>query len=72
MRSGARSTIATLWQVNDEATAALMSELYSNLTAPNMTKAEALRQAQLKILAIPKYRQHPFYWAPYVLVGNWL
>lgn len=72
VRSGARSTIATLWQVSDLATALLMAELYQNLTNPGMTKADALRQAQLKVLREPQFRQHPFYWAPYVLVGNWL
>ncbi len=72
VRSGARSTIATLWQVNDAATAILMAELYSNLANQQITKAEALRQAQLTILNNPQFRQHPFFWAPYVLVGNWL
>lgn len=72
VRSGARSTIATLWQVNDEVTALLMTQLYSNLTNQQMTKAQALRQAQLTVLQEPRFRQHPFYWAPYVLVGNWL
>jgi CHAT domain-containing protein len=37
-----------------------------------VTKAEALRRAQQSILQNPKYSQHPYYWAPYVLVGNWL
>ena len=72
VRSGARSTIATLWQVNDAVTAMLMSQLYDNLTNPQLTKAEALRQAQLTVLQEPRFRQHPFYWSPYVLVGNWL
>lgn len=72
VRSGARSTIATLWQVNDEATAILMAQLYRNLSDRQITKAEALRQAQLTVLRNPKFRQHPFFWAPYVLVGNWL
>jgi CHAT domain-containing protein/uncharacterized protein HemY len=72
VRSGARSTIATLWQVNDEATALLMTELYDTLAKGQITKAEALRQAQLKVLREPQFRQHPFFWAPYVLVGNWL
>ena len=72
VRAGARSTIATLWQVNDEATALLMSELYSNLANQQITKAEALRQAQIRVLQEPQFRRHPFFWAPYVLVGNWL
>ncbi len=70
VRSGARSTIATLWSVQDESTAELMSQLYENLHRSGMTRAEALRQAQLKLLRSSEY-QHPFYWAPFVLVGNW-
>lgn len=72
VRSGARSTIATLWQVNDEATAILMSDLYRQLATRTHTKAEALRHAQLTVLREPKFREHPFFWAPYVLLGNWL
>ncbi|MDF5725843.1 MAG: CHAT domain-containing protein [Rhizonema sp. PD37] len=70
VRSGARSTLASLWQVDDESTSVLMSEFYRQLTHdPNLTKAEALRRAQEFVL---KDKGHPFYWAPYVLVGNWL
>jgi CHAT domain-containing protein len=70
VRSGARSTLATLWSVNDQSTAAFMAEFYRQLTQPNITKAEAQRLGQIKLLKDPKYR-HPFYWAPFVLVGNW-
>ncbi|KAM3102285.1 CHAT domain-containing protein, partial [Phormidesmis sp. 146-12] len=70
VRSGARSTIATLWSVQDNSTAILMAQLYEELRQPGMTIAEALRQAQLKVLRSPDYQQ-PFYWAPFVLVGNW-
>jgi CHAT domain-containing protein len=72
VRAGARSTLATLWQVSDEATALLMSRFYSELANNTVTKAEALRRAQLSVLEIERFRRHPFYWAPYVLVGNWL
>jgi CHAT domain-containing protein len=72
VRAGARSTLATLWAVNDEATAALMVRFYQELANSTVTKAEALRRAQQFILKDPRYRQHPYYWAPYVLVGNWL
>ncbi|NEQ53962.1 MAG: CHAT domain-containing protein, partial [Leptolyngbya sp. SIO3F4] len=72
LRSGARSTLATLWQVNDESTATLMVEFYQQLTDnPGMSKSAALRAAQLKLLKHSQYQQ-PFYWAPFVLVGNWL
>jgi CHAT domain-containing protein/tetratricopeptide (TPR) repeat protein len=83
VRSGARSTLATLWAVNDQSTAMLVTEFYRNLVGVAtesgstelgqlpMSKAQALRQSQLTLLRDPKY-QHPFYWAPFVLVGNWL
>ena len=71
MRSGARSTLATLWSVQDQSTAELISQFYKTLNQPGVSKAEALRQAQLSLLHSPQY-QHPFYWAPFVLVGNWL
>jgi CHAT domain-containing protein len=71
VRAGARSTLATLWQVSDESTALFMSEFYSELAkSRNVNKAEALRRAQVKLLQNSKY-QHPYFWAPYVLVGNW-
>lgn len=71
IRSGARSTLATLWSVNDQSTALLMAEFYRKLTTSDVGKAEALRQAQLSLLKKHGF-QHPFYWAPFVLVGNWL
>lgn len=70
VRSGARSTIATLWSVQDNSTAELITHFYTALKQPGITRAEALRQAQLSLLRSPDY-QHPYYWAPFVLVGNW-
>ncbi|MGK7894822.1 MAG: CHAT domain-containing protein [Xenococcus sp. (in: cyanobacteria)] len=71
VRAGAKSTIATLWSVNDAATAWLMSQFYQELVINQKEKSQALRDAQLALLQDSPY-QHPFYWAPYVLVGNWL
>ncbi|MDC0835308.1 CHAT domain-containing protein [Geitlerinema sp. CS-897] len=71
IESGARATVATLWSVRDRSTANLMVEFYRQLARPGINKAEALRQAQLSLLARPEY-DHPFFWAPFVLVGNWL
>ncbi|MEQ8467825.1 CHAT domain-containing protein [Coleofasciculus sp. E1-EBD-02] len=71
VRSGARSTLATLWSVDDQSTAMLMVKFYQELAQANVTKAEALRQAQLALLQQSRFR-HPFYWAPFVLLGNWL
>ncbi len=70
VRSGARSTLATLWSVDDQATAMVMGQFYQNL-AKRETKAGALREAQLQLLQDQKFR-HPYYWAPYILLGNWL
>ncbi|ARV63113.1 hypothetical protein BZZ01_19575 [Nostocales cyanobacterium HT-58-2] len=71
VRSGARSTLASLWSLDDASGAQLVSRFYHELAKKNMTKAEALRQAQLSLLQDPDYR-HPIHWAPYVLLGNWL
>ena len=68
VRAGARSTLATLWTVDDESTTNFIGELYSKLN-DGLSKAEALQQAQLAILA---KEDRPYFWAPYILVGNWL
>ncbi|WP_017318553.1 CHAT domain-containing protein [Mastigocladopsis repens] len=68
VQAGARSTLATLWSVDDESTANLMSKFYQQLNA-GVNKAEALQRAQLAIFAQEK---SPYFWAPFVLVGNWL
>jgi CHAT domain-containing protein len=70
VRAGARSTIASLWSVSDEATQLLMSNLYEKLVATNLGKAESLQTAQQSLLRTKEYRA-PFYWAPFILVGNW-
>ncbi len=73
VRSGARSTIATLWSVKDESTVTLMDQFYQQLSenSSSMTKAEALRQAQISLIHSSNFN-HPFYWSPFVLIGNWL
>ncbi|WP_348236982.1 CHAT domain-containing protein [Trichocoleus sp. Lan] len=70
VRSGARSTLATLWSVQDESTAKLMGEFYQQLLQGE-SKVKALRQAQIALLKQPKYA-HPFYWSSFILVGSWL
>jgi len=68
VRSGARSTVATLWPVDDKATSEFMTLFYQELVKPGATKAGALRQAQLGLL---KDFPQPYFWAAFVLVGNW-
>ncbi len=71
VRSGARSTLATLWSVNDRSTAFFMVEFYRELGQPGVTKAQAVRNAQLALLKQSQY-EHPYYWSPFILLGNWL
>jgi len=71
VRSGARSTLASLWAVDDQSTSTFMVEFYKQLSQPNMSKAQALRQAQISLIKQSRFK-HPFYWAPFVLIGNWL
>lgn len=70
--AGCPSIIVSQWKVQDESTAQLMSAFYRNLKA-GKGKAEALRQAQLSLLrSNPRSKiQHPFYWSPFILVGDW-
>jgi CHAT domain-containing protein len=98
--------MATLWRIADESTGVFMSRFYTLLQQEGMTKAEALRQAQVEFIEgktgdgaggesglkrnrgrmldadtrdeketlsslSPDYR-HPYFWAPFILMGNWL
>jgi CHAT domain-containing protein/Tfp pilus assembly protein PilF len=85
-RKGAKAVISSLWQLNDNSTAGLMSDFYKRWIdgGGKVMKAEALRQAQIDLLkgrlvshagssaadAGTSYAQ-PYYWAPFVLMGNW-
>ncbi|HLP90829.1 MAG TPA: CHAT domain-containing protein [Nostocaceae cyanobacterium] len=71
VRAGARSTLASLWQIDDESTARFVGEFYRELRSNNITKAEALRRAQVQLLNHPNYKL-PSFWSAYVLIGNWL
>jgi CHAT domain-containing protein len=94
----AKAVIASLWTVNDASTSLLMQQFYKNLATGKMTKAEALRQAQLSVLKgnvtakdaprrsgetdinvtvtsgdrapSPANFSQPYYWAPFILIGN--
>ncbi|MEN9521170.1 MAG: hypothetical protein RLZZ381_3758 [Cyanobacteriota bacterium] len=80
VRSGS-STVASLWSVEDDSTSKLMSQFYRELENPATQKVDALQQAQLSLIKslranppLPELKQlppHPYYWAAYVLLGNW-
>ena len=71
IRSGARSTIASIWNADDEAAADLVTFFYKALgRGTTISKAEALRQAQIKMIHSQRHNL-PVYWSPFVLIGNW-
>ena len=73
VRAGVRSAIATLWPVSDESTPDIIDSFYTKLQDQTLTKAEALQQAQIAMLQSDDItRQHPYRWAPFILIGNWL
>ncbi len=79
IRAGARSTVATLWNINDASTADFMVRFYQQLQRPDLNRAEALRNTQIAFLQNAEgsdysgtdYRR-PYHWAAFILVGNWL
>jgi len=70
MYAGARRVVVSLWSVNDKATAALMQRLYTGMLRTNKTPAAALRAAQIEMLRTGPW-QSPYYWAPFVMQGEW-
>jgi len=72
VKSGARSALASLWFINDKAASMLLVDFYKRLLdSDTITKAQALQKAQINLLEQDAY-QHPTYWAPFLLIGNWL
>jgi CHAT domain-containing protein len=71
IKAGAQSALGTLWSVNDDATARLIDAFYRGLVIDKLSRAEALRRAQLELLADPSF-SHPYYWAPFLLINAWL
>ena len=71
LKAGARSAVATLWAINDDATSQLVTRFYEEIKAGKVTKAQALRTAQLQLIADQRY-SHPAVWSPFLMLGNWL
>ena len=71
IKAGCRAALASLWFVSDQASALMVDEFYRALAKPGTTKAKALQHAQTVLRNDPRFR-HPRYWAPYIMIGNWL
>ena len=68
--AGTPTILATLWSVDDQSTYILMKDFYKYWHNKGLDKIEALRQAQNSLKSIPDY-SHPFYWAPFIIIGDW-
>jgi CHAT domain-containing protein/predicted negative regulator of RcsB-dependent stress response len=71
LKSGARSALGSLWPIYDEVAQQLFPAFYRQFNEPGINKAQALQQAQMKLLGSDEFR-HPNFWAAFILVGNWL
>jgi len=71
IKAGARSALATLWNINDEAAVDLVLDFYRELKNPATSRAVALQRAQLKLIENPRY-EHPGYWSAFLMINNWL
>lgn len=71
LKAGARSAVATLWQISDAATVEIIQSFYEQSNVAGQSKASALRNAQLKLIRSEQF-YHPSDWAPFLLIGNWL
>ncbi|MDM7925455.1 MAG: CHAT domain-containing protein, partial [bacterium] len=70
LHAGVPSTVASLWPVDDASTAVFMERFYGRLKA-GMSRTEALRQAKIECIRSRDLIRDPFYWAPFVLIGDW-
>jgi len=72
MRARAKAVMGSLWPVADDAAVRLMQRFYVGLTQQDhISKAQALQRSQVALLQTPDFA-HPFFWAPFILIGNWL
>lgn len=71
IKARAKSVMGSLWPVADEAAVRLMGRFYDGLLRDGRTKAQALRESQMALMRSRDFA-HPFYWGPFILIGNWL
>ena len=70
MYAGVPRVVASLWQVSDRGTAELMKRFYRGMLVEGLTPAAALRAAQRGLAANPRWAS-PYFWAPFILQGDW-
>jgi len=70
MYAGASRVVSSVWNVDDRASAQLMSRFYGAMLAKGFSPARALRDAQLSLLREPRW-SNPHYWAAFGLQGDW-
>ena len=68
--AGSKSVVASLWKVDDQATEALMADLYPSMLQKGMSPAAALRAAKLKVMQDPRWHA-PYYWAGFIVQGEY-
>jgi len=68
--SGTRSIMVSLWSISADSTLKLMESFYKKIKDEKMSKAEALQKAQIEMMHDERY-SHPYYWAPFILIGDW-
>ncbi len=69
IQAGASSALASLWSISDDITPEVVKEFYTGMQTENITKAKALQQAQKSFIA---RGEHPAYWSPFIIIGDWL
>ncbi len=74
LKAGVKTALASLWQVDDEATPAVVIEFYRHLREGKYNKAQALQEAQRLMIRNPTYQayKHPYFWAAFLMIGHWL
>ncbi len=71
IKAGARSALATLWNINDQATVDLVMDFYREIKDPGISRAVALQRAQMKLINNPRF-EHPGFWSAFLMINNWL
>lgn len=70
MYAGAKRVVVSLWKVSDSSTSELMVRFYTNMLKKGQSPAAALRSAQLELWQTRRFKS-PYYWAPFVIQGEW-